>query len=277
MSKIPKKENALKEIFNIKKPLIGTVHCLPYPGSPHYEGQNIKEIIKHAVEEAKSYEEGGMDGVIIENEGDYPFLRPEDLGFETASMAAIITYAVSQVVDIPIGVNILANAAIASLAVAKTAGVSFVRVNQWANAYVANEGFLQGESAKALRYRKEIGGQDIKIFADVHVKHGSHAIVGDRPVSEQAGDIEFFDADVTIATGNRTGDPTPVSEVESIREGTFLPVIIGSGLTEKNAEKIMKAADGAIVGSSLKKEGKWWNNVEVERVKKLVAQVNKLR
>ncbi len=277
MSKIPKKENSLRKIFNIEKPLIGTVHCLPFPGSPQYKNQNIEEIIEHAVEESKRYQEGGMDGVIIENEGDYPFLRPEDIGYETSSMAGIIAYAVSQVVDIPIGINILANAAITSLAVAKTSGASFVRVNQWANAYVANEGFLQGESAKALRYRKSIGGDDIKIFADVHVKHGSHAIVNDRPVAEQAGDIEFFDADVAIATGNRTGDPTPISEIDAIKSGTYLPVIIGSGLTEKNAAKIMSSADGAIVGSSLKKEGNWWNKVEVERVNKLVNEVNKLR
>lgn len=54
-------------------------------------------------------------------------------------------------------------------------------------------------------------------------------------------------------------------------------MIIGSGLNEENANQIMKAADGAIVGSSLKEDGKWWNKVEVERVKRLVAQVEKLR
>lgn len=128
MSKIKGKENALNEIFKIEKPLIGTVHCLPYPGSPHYKNEDINKIIQHAVDEAINYEKGGMDGIIIENEGDFPFLRPDDLGFETASMAAVITYAVSQLIDIPIGINILANAAVASLAAAKTAGASFVRV-----------------------------------------------------------------------------------------------------------------------------------------------------
>lgn len=46
----------------------------------------------------------------------------------------------------------------------------------------------------------------VNCLADVHVKHGSHAIVADRPVAEQARDAEFFAADAMIATGSRTGD-----------------------------------------------------------------------
>ncbi len=44
------------------------------------------------------------------------------------------------------------------------------------------------------------------MFADVHVKHGAHAITADRSIAELARDVEFFDADVAIATGQRTGD-----------------------------------------------------------------------
>ena len=54
----------------------------------------------------------------------------------------------------PIGVNVLANAALHALAVASAAGARFVRVNQWANAYVANEGLIEGAAARAMRYRE---------------------------------------------------------------------------------------------------------------------------
>ena len=145
------------------------------------------------------------------------------------------------------------------------------------NAYVSNEGFMQGESARALRYRSFIHAKNVKIFADVHVKHGAHAIVSDRPVEEQARDVEFYDADVAIATGQRTGDATPLSEIEIIQSGTQLPVIIGSGLNVTNARQLMQAADGAIVGSSLKKEGVWWNIVDVDRGKALVEEVEQVR
>jgi membrane complex biogenesis BtpA family protein len=184
---------------------------------------------------------------------------------------------VREAVSIPVGINVLANAAIPALAVAKASGARFVRVNQWVNAYVANEGLVEGESARALRFRRTIGADDVAIFADVHVKHGSHALVSDRPIAEQARDVEFFDADVAIATGNRTGDAVPQEEIAAIRGGTRLPVIGGSGLTVENAAGLMGALDGAIVGSSLKVDGVWWNPVEQRRVRALVSAVAPFR
>ncbi len=74
------------------------------------------------------------------------------------------------------------------------------------NAYVANEGFIEGPAAEATRYRAGLHARDIKVFADVHVKHGAHAIVADRSINELTRDAEFFDADVVIVTGQRTGD-----------------------------------------------------------------------
>ena len=56
-----------------------------------------------------------------------------------------------------------------------------------------------------MRYRRPLQAQDVRIFADAHVKHGAHAIVQDRPIAELVRDVEFFNADVVIATGQRTG------------------------------------------------------------------------
>jgi membrane complex biogenesis BtpA family protein len=250
---------------------------LPFPGAPRYENQSLEEIVSHAVDEGVRYRQGGIDGLIIENGWDLPFSRPDDIGFETVAAMSVVANAVRETSHLPIGINLLANGALPGIAVAKAVQASFIRVNQWVNAYVSNEGFMQGESAKVLRYRSFLHAKNVKIFADVHVKHGAHAIVDDRPVEEQARDVEFYDADVAIATGQRTGDATPLSEIEVIKSGTQLPVIIGSGLNVTNARQLMQAADGAIVGSSLKKEGVWWNTVDVDRVKALVEEVDQLR
>jgi uncharacterized protein len=277
MAMLPKKENALIRLFASSKPLIGTVHCLAFPGSPRYNGENMNAIIQHAVEEARAYAEGGMDGIIVENSWDLPFLRPEDVRHETVAAITVVADRVREAVPLPVGINVLANAGEAAIAVAKASGASFIRVNQWVNAYVSNEGFVQGNSARILRYRAALQARDIAIFADVHVKHGAHAIVADRSVEEQARDVEFFDADVTIATGNRTGDATRADEIEKIRQGTYLPVLIGSGLSVENAGELLERADGAIVGTSLKENGEWWGRVSVERVRALVRLVGRLR
>lgn len=271
------RQSALSLIFPARWPLIGDVHLAPLPGTPRYRGETMEEIIGRALDDARAYAGGGMDGLIIENHGDIPFLKPAAIGPEIIAAMTSVACAVAREVSLPIGINLLANHAIGALAVAKASGAQFVRVNQWVNAYVSNEGVIEGESAAALRFRRQIGAEGVAIFADVHVKHGSHAIVGDRTVSEQASDVEFYDADVAIATGNRTGDAIPVTEIGAIREGTALPVIGGSGIALGNAEELLGLLDGAIVGSSLKRDGVWWNPVEQDKVMALVAVVTKMR
>ena len=237
----------------------------------------MKAIIQHAVEEARAYAEGGMNGIIVENSWDLPFLRPEDVWYETVATMSVVADSVREAASLPIGINVLANAGEAAIAVAKASRASFIRVNQWVNAYVSNEGIVQGNSARILRYRSVLQANDVAIFADVHVKHGAHAIVADRPVEEQARDAEFFDADVTIATGNHTGDSTRIDEIESVRRGTYLPVLIGSGLSVENAVALLERADGAIVGTSLKHNGEWWGRVSLDRVRALVQEVSRVR
>jgi membrane complex biogenesis BtpA family protein len=184
---------------------------------------------------------------------------------------------VIQATGLPTGVNVLANGAIQALAVAKASGAVFVRVNQWANAYVANEGFIEGPAGAAARYRAMLRGRDIRIFADVHVKHGAHAIVADRPIGEMARDAEFFDADVAIATGQRTGDAASLDELRTIVDGTSLPVAVGSGVNPDNVGDILTLADAVIVASYLKQDGVWWNPVDPARVALFMQAVSRAR
>jgi hypothetical protein len=260
-------KNAILKLFQKPKATIGVVHCLPLPGSPRYDGMSMQAICDRALFDAEAYVEGGLDGLIVENHGDVPFVRPGAFGPETAAAMAVITDRVRRKFDVVVGVNILANAVIEALAVAKAGNAHFVRVNQWANAYVSNEGMLNGEAGLAMRYRSSIGAKEVAIFADSHVKHGAHAITADRSIEELTRDLEFFDADVAIATGQRTGDAVDLRELEIIGNASSLPVVVGSGVTIKNVGPILQRAAGVIIGSSLKKDGVWWNAVDRERAK----------
>ena len=266
----------LLKIFQRPKVAIGVVHCPPLPGAPRYRGEDIDTLYDRAMRDAEAYVRGGIDGLIIENHGDIPFLRPADLGPETAAAMAVITDRVRRQLDVPLGINILANGAMSALAVAKTSGASFIRVNQWANAYVANEGFVEGDAARALRYRAQLKADDIAVFADSHVKHGAHAITADRSIAELTRDLEFFDADAVIATGQRTGDTTTAEELQTIAEAVSLPVLVGSGVRIENVRQILSVARGVIIGSSLKQEGVWWNPVDRDKVAAFMQIVREL-
>jgi membrane complex biogenesis BtpA family protein len=271
------KPNAVRTIFGAQRVVIGVLHCPPLPGAPRHNGESFKQTLDIALAEATAYAKGGVDGLIIENHGDIPFLKPDEIGPEISAGLAVIADRVAQTVNLPLGINVLANGAISALAVAKASGARFVRVNQWANAYVANEGLVEGEAARALRYRKAIGATDVAIFADAHVKHGAHAIVADRPVSELVRDVEFFDADAVIATGQRTGDAATTEEIGTVRSGTSLPVLVGSGVSVENVGVLLPLVDGVIVASSLKEGGVWWNRVDEARLTAFMQKVQAIR
>jgi uncharacterized protein len=274
---LPPKNNALEELFPVKKPIIGVIHLQALPGAPRYTGQAMRDIYAAAVADAKTLSAGGIDGIIVENASDMPFRRPEKIGPETVAALTAACLEIRAAVDTPIGITCVANGVIPALAVAKAAGARWIRANQWVNAYVANEGFMNGPAPEAMRYRAAIGAQDVRIFADVHVKFGAHAITADRSIAEQATDAEWFDADVLIATGTRTGSPTEPREVEDVRAGTTLPVIVGSGLSPEQVPSLFGVADGAIVGQWLKRDGVWWNPVDPARVERLMTAAERMR
>lgn len=271
------KANAIEALFGRRRAVIGVIHLPALPGAPGYEGERLDALVAQALAEAGRYRAAGVDGLIVENHGDIPFAKPGDIGHETVAAMAVIARAVRLEAGCAVGINVLANAALPALAVAKAAGCAFIRVNQWANAYVANEGFVEGEAAAATRYRALLRAPEIRVFADVHVKHGAHAITADRPIGELARDVEFFDADVAIATGSRTGDAASLEEVRAIAAGTVLPVAVGSGVNPANVGAILEVADAVIVASWLKRDGVWWNEVDPDRARAFMDEVRRVR
>lgn len=124
----PERDNALKAIFGRgERVLIGVVHLLPLPGSPDHIGPEVEPIYQRALADPRAYRAAGFDGLIVENHGDIPFAKPEDIGPETAAHMAVAADRIRRETDLPIGVNVLANAAVHALAVASASCARFVR------------------------------------------------------------------------------------------------------------------------------------------------------
>jgi hypothetical protein len=195
----------------------------------------------------------GLHGLVVENHGDVPFAKPDDIGPETSAFMSVVVDRIKREFDVPVGINVLANAPIPAFAIARATGAAFIRVNQWANAYVANEGFMEGRAAEAMRYRSALRGEGI------------------RSVAELTRDLAFFDVDAVIATGQRTGNSATMEEIAEVADATNLPVLVGSGVTSDNITDILSIASAVIVASSLKEGGVWWNPVEAKRVRSFVS------
>jgi membrane complex biogenesis BtpA family protein len=264
----------LNSEFFEDKPLMAMVHARALPGSPR-NSMGINKILEIAKNEASIYLKAGVDGIIVENMHDVPFVRK--VGPEIVAAMTLMGKTIKLATELPCGIQILSAANKEALAAASIAGLDFIRVEAYAFAHVADEGVIEACAGELLRYRKAIGANEIAIFADIKKKHSSHAITGDMSIGQTAEAYEFFDADTLIVTGNITGDPPKVTDLEDAKNSCNIPVLLGSGMTVENLEKYFSKADGFIVGSYFKKEGYWANEIDEKRLTLFIRRLKELR
>lgn len=265
--------NTMTQLFSRPKPVIGVIHVGALPGTPR-GSQSVSELVNVARQEAKVYRECGVDGVIIENMHDVPYLRGE-VGPEIVAAMTAIAVEVKGECGLPAGVQILAGANIEAMAVAHAAGLDFIRAEGYAYAHVADEGLIQASAAKLLRYRRMIGATQVQVWTDVKKKHAAHAITADVSLGETAETVEFMGTDCVIVTGSATGRPPTIADVQEAKSHCGLPVFLGSGITANNIAEFRDEADGFIIGSSFKIDGLWSNTIDPARVTQFINMMQK--
>lgn len=258
-------------LFQTEKPVIGVIHLPPLPGAPR-NLEKIEKILERALEDAKKLEEGGINGIIVENYGDVPYY-PESVPPETITSMTVICYEISKKISLPLGINVLRNDAKTALAIALATKASFIRVNVHISAMLTDQGLIQGKAHETLRYRSNLK-IDTKIFADVKVKHAK-PITPPTSIEEEAKEAVYRgQADAIIITGERTGiSPNPGNILKVKQALPETPCLVGSGITPKNAKEMLKIADGCIVGTSIKINKKTENPVDPNLLKKLINTI----
>jgi membrane complex biogenesis BtpA family protein len=263
----------MKSLFSAHhKILIGVVHLRPLPGSPRWHG-DLEAVIDFAVNDARAYERGGAHALFIENFGDVPFTKgcvaPETIAAMTAAGRAI-----RHAVKLPIGFNVLRNDARAALALCAVCGGEFIRVNVHTGAMLTDQGLIEGNAYETLRYRQRVC-PGTQIFADVHVKHA--VPLGNWTIEDAARDtVERGLADALIVSGAGTGLATELADVERVRRTCpATRILLGSGVRIENITDYLAAADGFIVASSLKLNGRLANPVDPKRVAALARAISK--
>jgi membrane complex biogenesis BtpA family protein len=243
--------------------LIGVIHLKPLPGSPHWGG-DIEAVVKSAVADAKAFERGGADLLVIENFGDVPFTKSA-VPPETVAAMAVAGAAVRAAVKLPIGFNVLRNDAHSALALCAACGGSFIRVNVHTGAMVTDQGLIEGNAFETVRLLQRLA-PGTEIFADVLVKHA--APLGDLSIEIAARDtVERGLANALVVSGTGTGVATEIEDVRRVRAacpGT--PILLGSGVTAANVGGYLEFATGFIVGTSVKRGGNVANPVDEKRV-----------
>lgn len=264
----------LADIFDASVPVIGMVHLPPLPGAPGCSG-SMKEVEARAVSDARALDDGGLNGLLVENFADTPF-HPGPVPPETVAAMGRIVSAVTAAVSIPVGVNVLRNDARAALGVAVAAGARFIRVNVHAGVMYTDQGVVEGRAHETLRLRSALGAE-VAILADVHVKHATPP--PRQPIEDAARDLwERAGADGLIVSGTGTGRPTDPDRLRAVRTAVpDAPLWIGSGATAGSLAELLPVCDGMIVGSALQANGKAGGGVDTARISAFMESVNRLR
>ena len=265
-------------LFAEKPALIAMIHVGALPGTPHAE-KSVSALADQAAGEARLLTDLGADAILVENMHDRPYLN-RGVGPEIVAAMSAIQMAVREQVgpDLPLGIQILAGANREALAAAHSTAAQFIRAEGFVFAHVADEGLMpEADAGTLLRYRRGLGAEGVRVLADIKKKHSSHAITADLDLVAMARAAEFFGADGLVVTGTETGLPTEPDHLRQVKTSTTLPVLVGSGVTPENLPDLSKWADGVIVGSYLKRGGKWYNPPDPERVRTMVEAIRKVR
>jgi len=260
----------------IPRGLIGVVHLPALPGDPLAgDGTSWNSVETFARTEAAALAHGGADALLVENFGSTPFVKGTAGARIPPHQVAFLAVLVRELRhhELPIGVNCLRNDAHSALGIAAASGADFIRINVHTGAYVTDQGIIEGEAHATLRYRKELGAENVALLADVLVKHAA-PLVPLSPEDATRDCVHRGLADAIIVTGEATGAPVSPPLLERVATAAApAPVLIGSGLTPNNAESLVPLAQGAIVGTWLKHDGDVRAPVDQARVETLAQLV----
>lgn len=260
--------------FGVDRPLVAVIHLPPLPGAPA-RGAAVQPALERAETEAAMLAVAGVDGLIVENYGDVPFL-PGPVEPVTVATLALAVDRVRCVCPLPVGINVLRNDAAAAIGIAAATGAAFIRVNVHTGAMLTDQGWIEGRAHETLRLRARLA-PDVAILADVLVKHAA------PPPGVDLGDAARDAwhrglADGLIVTGPGTGRPTDADRLRAVRRAVPRAAVwIGSGLTPANAATLLPHAHGAIVGSALRIDGIAGEPLDPDRIDALVDAVRHAR
>jgi uncharacterized protein len=257
------------------KSLAAMIAVLPLPGAPLYDGDDTK-VIDQALADLQLYKEQDVDSIVLENDHDLPYIQPP-LPEKAIELMSEVAKQIRKNFDGPIGIQMLEAANETSLEIATKCDLDYIRVEGFVFAHVGGSGIIQGCAGKLLRKRKELNAQHIKVFCDVKKKHCAHALTADLDVADEIRQAEFFLADGFIITSKFTGVEPKQEDLVKARQATTLPLLIGSGMTKDNIKNYLPLADIFIVGSTFRKDGKFLEIIDQERLKEFMSEFKNLR
>ncbi len=264
----------LKDVFGVSKPIIAMCHLEALPGDPAYQAEKgLGWVIERARFNLKALQDGGVDSVMFSNEASLPYLtKVEPVTYVT--MARIIGELLSEI-RVPYGVNVLWDAT-ASIDLAVATGASFVR-EIFTGVYASDFGLWNTDAGGVIRHQHHVHAENVKLLFNIVPEAASY--LGNRSPADIARSTVFnAHPDAICVSGLTAGVETSADVLRQVKEVVAdVPIFANTGVRLGNVEQQLSIADGAVVGTTFKRDGYIWNEVDVQRVSEFMQRVRQFR
>lgn len=263
----------MKEMFGTDKPVIGLVHLHAMPTDPKYDAQSgVEGVLEAARFDLNALQEGGIDGVLFCNEFSIPY-TPNVRTVTVACMARIIGE-LKPLIQVPFGVCV-ASDAMKGFDLAAAVGADFIR-EVLHGAFAGVYGVKDISCGDVERHRYEVGCGKIKTMTAV-IPEGCEQLAK-RPLKEVVKTLTFnLNPDTLLVYSSNPGSVIDIDMVKEIKAVSDTPVFASNGVKPETVEEILSVCDGCIVATGIKVDGNFYSPIDVERVKQLMKNANKVR
>jgi membrane complex biogenesis BtpA family protein len=264
----------IKEIFGVNKPIIAMCHLPALPGDPGYDSQRgLSYVLEHASSDLRALQDGGVDAVMFSNEASLPYMTKVER-ITPVCMARIIGELMDQI-RVPFGVNVLWDAE-ATIDLAVATGAKFVR-EIFSGVYASDFGLWNTNAGAVVRHQHAVSGENIKLLFNIVPEAASY--LGNRDVADIARSTVFNTrSDALCVSGLTAGVETSTATLKRVKDAVpETPVFANTGVNLDNVVQQLEIADGAVVGTTFKRDGYIWNEVDIQRVKAFMDKVRQFR
>lgn len=238
----------------------------PLPGTWSGRDSRIRQVIFEAVQECSALYAAGIRSIMLQNVNDVPAYVSAP-NYIIAAMTAVCCEARREVKsDCRMGISILRNDTPGGIAVANAAGLDFVRAKVFVGEMMKMEREV-GNMNESLEMKLRLGST-AQIWADIQDRNGTPMF--SSGYEADCGHALRGGADSLIITGR---DVEQTRELTQRARNRFpsAKLIIGGGAKAENVDTLMENADGVIIASSLKVDGRISNPIDPRRVDAFVS------
>jgi membrane complex biogenesis BtpA family protein len=228
--------------------LTGVLHLPPLPGAVNYTGAAVRGIATRAAEDAVALQRSGFTHVMVQDASDMP--QAVRVGAPTVAALSVIGAAVAEAVYLPVGVVVGHNDGPSAVAIAHAIGATFVRVKVLTGVSVGPTGWIEG-CAHDVAAAKRLLGAEVEVWADVH--EATSLALASTPGWAAREARDFGRADVLVVTRD-SGVPDALTAIAELRDLVpDVPFVVGGRVSLDTIDATVAGADGAILGSAIKR------------------------